>query len=41
MLGTPDQFDVETLLGILRGNPLTAAIMEHCPPRYSRWPTRR
>ena len=41
MLGPPDQFDVETLLRVLRGNPLTAAIMEHCPPQYSRWPTPR
>ena len=37
MLGAPKQFDVGALLQVLTGNPITAALMEICPPQYSRY----
>ena len=35
MLGPPQGFDVDALQRVLTGNPITAALMEMCPPQYS------
>jgi len=37
MLKPPAEFDMEALLQVLTGNPITAALMEICPPQYSRY----
>jgi hypothetical protein len=37
MLGPPQGFDIEALLRVLTGNPITAALMDMCPPQYSRY----
>ncbi len=36
MLGAPADFSVERLLEVLRGNPITAALMAACPPQFAR-----
>ncbi len=36
MRGTRKDFDVRTLEALLKGNPITAALMERCPPEYAR-----
>ena len=34
MRGVPKGFDSRTLHGLLKANPITAALMERCPPEY-------
>ena len=36
MLGPPKDFDARRLEGVLRANPITAALLERCPPEYAR-----
>lgn len=36
MRGVPKDFDVRKLEALLKGNPITAALMERCPPEYAR-----
>jgi hypothetical protein len=36
MLKRPEPFAVERLLGVLRGNRITAAMMESCPAKFAR-----
>lgn len=35
MFGPPAKFDVRTLASLLRANPITAALIERCPPEYA------
>lgn len=35
MLGPPKDFDVRRLAGALKANPITAALLERCPPEYA------
>lgn len=36
MLGAPADFSVDRLVGVLRDNPITAALLEACPPQFAR-----
>lgn len=35
MLGSPKDFDPRRLEGVLKANPITAALLERCPPEYA------
>lgn len=36
MLNPPEAFEPEGLVAVLRGNPITAAMMDACPPTFAR-----
>jgi hypothetical protein len=37
MLGPPQSFDQRALVAVLRGNPITEAMLELCPSKYERY----
>lgn len=37
MLGTPENFDQRALVGVLRENPITRAMLDLCPEKYERY----
>ena len=37
MLGVPQAFDQRELVAVLRGNPITEAMLELCPAKYERY----
>jgi hypothetical protein len=37
MLGPPQSFDQRDLVAVLRGNPITSAMLELCPAKYERY----
>ena len=37
MRGVPQSFDQRDLVAVLRGNPITQAMLELCPAKYERY----
>ena len=37
MLGAPESFDQRDLVAVLRGNPITSAMLDLCPAKYERY----